>query len=123
MNGFEGPVGGALASTMEEVFTGAMRSSFRALGPVGGGLPVTDPTSLIKAVLLGTEPKEGAAGATGGGETSLAVVGGSWDVLSSFGRVSRSRASRSSLGSRGRRSASGYLFSRSRSSLSRKRPS
>lgn len=64
-------------STTDGVVAGAMRSSFRALGPVGGGLPVADPISFVSVVLLGTEPKEGAAGATGGGETSFDVAGGS----------------------------------------------
>lgn len=76
-DGLEGPVGGALVSIIGVAFTGPGRSSFKALGPVGGAFPVADPISLVNAVLLGTEPKEGAAGATGGGETSLVDVGGS----------------------------------------------
>lgn len=76
-DGFEGPVGGGLVSTAEGGLAGVGRSSLRALGPVGGAFPVADPASLVDAVLLGTDPKEGAAGATGGGETSLFDTGGS----------------------------------------------
>lgn len=76
-DGLEGPVGGALVSTRGGAAVEAGRSSFKALGPVGGAFPVDDGVSFVKIVLLGTEPKEGAAGATGGGETSLVEVGGS----------------------------------------------
>jgi hypothetical protein len=64
-------------SAVEEELMGGGRSSFRALGPVGGAFPVVNPISPVDDSLLGTEPKEGAAGATGGGDTSLFAVGGS----------------------------------------------
>lgn len=73
----EGPVGGTLISLLEESPVGGSRSSFKARGPVGGGLPVTLLASDIEAVRFGTDPKDGAAGAMGGGDTSLADAGGS----------------------------------------------
>lgn len=116
----DGPIGGSLVSTFGVEPDGVARSSLSALGPVGGALPVADPTSVTDVVLLGTDPKDGAAGATGGGETSLdGGGGGSCEARSGFMRISRSLISRSSRGSRERKSASRNRLSRSRSSLSR----
>jgi hypothetical protein len=75
--GLEGPVGGALESFSAAGPVGGCRSSFRARGPVGGTLPVAEPASVVEAVRFGTDPNEGAAGATGGGDTSLLDGAGS----------------------------------------------
>ena len=116
--GFEGPVGGSLSPpTPCPAETGL--SSASALGPVGGAFPVRDWISVGAAWRLGTEPKAGADGARGGGDTSL-VDGGSCETRSGFGRMrSRSRFSLSlvSRSSRASLAVSGYL--RSRSSCSR----
>lgn len=72
--GFEGPVGGSLSPNTEwPAETGL--SSANARGPVGGALPVRVWRSEDVGCRLGTDPKAGAEGATGGGETSLVVDG------------------------------------------------
>ena len=74
--GLAGPVGGGLSlPVVWPADTGL--SSVRALGPVGGGFPVSDCISTDEGWRLGTEPKAGADGAMGGGEMSLAEGGGS----------------------------------------------
>lgn len=74
--GLEGPTGG-LDSLLVAGPGGRGRSSFRARGPVGGALPVEGVASEMDAVRFGMEPNDGAAGAIGGGDTSLVDGGGS----------------------------------------------
>lgn len=73
-------------------------ASVSALGPAGGAFPVGVLTSATDGVRLGTDPKAGADGATGGGDTSL-LDDGSCDMDARGLLGSRSRMSRSSRGS------------------------
>ena len=104
---FDGPDGGKEESPPDE--TGR---SPNALGAVGGGLLelLVAAASAAAVLRLTTDPKAGADGATGGGETSLPRAADSCEMearASVFtGKPSRSPRSRSSRGSR-RASVSG----------------